>query len=59
VSNSSVLRNLELTVMMPLRVLWRDRHDVGLALTTAEVLTGLEKAFAGYEEETGDAWRRQ
>ncbi len=54
-----MLRNLELTVMMPLRVLWRDRHDVGLALTTAEVLTGLEKAFAGYEEETGDAWRRQ
>lgn len=27
--------------------------------TTAEVLTGLEKAFAGYEEETGNAWRRQ
>ncbi|MBG0741050.1 hypothetical protein IV500_16885 [Paeniglutamicibacter antarcticus] len=25
--------------------------------TTAEVLTGLEKAFAGYEEKTGSAWR--
>jgi hypothetical protein len=26
--------------------------------TTAEVLTGLEKAFAGYEEKTGNAWRQ-
>lgn len=26
--------------------------------TTAEVLAGLEKAFAGYEEKTGDAWRQ-
>ncbi len=25
--------------------------------TTAEVLTGLEKAIAGYEEKTGNAWR--
>lgn len=25
--------------------------------TTAEVLIGLEKAVAGYEEKTGNAWR--
>ncbi len=25
--------------------------------TSAEVLTGLEKAFAGYEEKSGNAWR--
>ncbi|MDN5755359.1 MAG: hypothetical protein ACTHWW_01230 [Arthrobacter sp.] len=25
--------------------------------TSAEVLAGLEKAFAGYEEKSGNAWR--
>lgn len=25
--------------------------------TSAEALTGLEKAFAGYEENSGNAWR--
>ena len=25
--------------------------------TSAEVLTGLEKAFAGYEDKSGNAWR--